>query len=405
MASHRSGFLTRRLAFLALAGLMLASCGGVSKMGGLLSDSSESETVQPLPNDLPPAAGSGAKVAILLPVTAPGETGEIAVSMQRAAELALIDAGGAGVTLISKDTLGTAEGAAAAAQQALDEGAQLVIGPLLGSEVQAVAPLAQARNVPVIAFSSSSSVAGNGVYLMSFLPEEEVANIIRYASENGLTKVAGLLPKSQYGAVVERSFLQSAQARGVTIAGVTRFPRTAQALVDPARETVGIVNDPGRGVQALLIAEGGPMLTSLGVVLRNAGYQPGKVKLLGTGLWDNPDTSAIPLAHGGLYAGVAPELVKRFNDRYGQQYFGKPTRIASLAYDAVSLSIILARNSAQQPFTREAFTNPEGFQGVNGLFRFRQNGLIERGLAILQVSPGGPPQVVAPAPERFIPGT
>jgi branched-chain amino acid transport system substrate-binding protein len=398
-----------RAALMGLAALTLASCGSMSKMGGLLSDSpsepaTEQQVAPPLPVE-PSVPGAPAKVALLLPVSAPGETGQIATAMKQAAELALIDAGGSGVTLISKDTLGTAEGAAAAAQQALDEGAQLVIGPLLGSEVQAVAPIAQARNVPVVAFSSSSSVAGNGVYLMSFLPEEEVANIIRYASDNKLLKVAGLLPKSQYGAVVERALLQSAQTRGVTVAGIVRFPRTAQSLIDPARETVGVVNDSGRGVQALLIAESGPMLTSLGVVLKNAGYTPGKIKLLGTGLWDAADTRDIPLVQGGYYAGVAPELVKRFNDRYGQQYFGKPNRIASLAYDAVSLSIILARTDSKAPFTREALTNTEGFQGVNGLFRFRQNGLIERGLAILQVMPGGPPQVVAPAPERFTPGT
>ena len=393
-----------RSALLGFAALALASCGGLSKMGGLLSDDAKVETPIAVPAE-PVVQGSGVKVALLLPLTAPGDTGDIATGMKQAAELALIDAGGSGVTLLTKDTLGTAEGASAAATQALDEGAQLIIGPLLGSEVQAVAPLAQARQIPVIAFSSSSSVAGNGVYLMSFLPEEEVSNIIRYASENGLTKVAGLLPKSQYGAVVERAFLQSAQQRGVTVSGITRFPRTNQAMVDPARETVGIVNDAGRGVQALLIAEGGPMLNSLGLNLKNAGFDPTRLKLLGTGLWDNRDTSGIPLAAGGLYAGVSPEMVARFDERYSQQYFGKPDRIASLAYDAVSLSIILARSPQGQQFTQSALTNPEGFQGVNGLFRFRQNGLIERGLAILQVMPGSAPKVIAPEPERFPPAS
>lgn len=395
-----------RGALLGLAGLVLASCGGLNKMNGLLSDNpsapTDSATLdQPVQ---PTVAGAGSKVALLLPLSAPGDTGDIALGMKNAAELALIDAGGSGVTLITKDTLGTAEGATAAAQQALDEGAQLIIGPLLGSEVQAVAPMAQAKKVPVVAFSSSSSVAGNGVYLMSFLPEEEVSNIVRYASEKGLTKLAAILPKSQYGSVVEQSFLRAAQAKNITVPGITRFPRNAQAMRDPAREAVGTLNDPERDVKAVLIAEGGPMLTSLGVNLKQAGFDPNKVTRLGTGLWDADGTSDIPLAQGGLFAGVAPEFVKRFDDRYGQQYFGKPNRIASLAYDAVSLSIILARNPEGQRFTEAAITNPEGFQGVNGLFRFRKNGLIERGLAILQVMPGGKPQVVEAAPERFPPG-
>lgn len=396
--------LTLRAALLGLAALALASCGGVSRMGDLLSDNPSSPP-QPAPVETP-ALGDGAKVALLLPLSAPGDTGQIAIAMKQAAELALIDAGGSGVTLITKDTLGTAEGATAAATAALDEGAELVLGPLLGSEVQAVAPIASARQVPVVAFSTASSVAGNGVYLMSFLPEEEVSNIIRYASENGLTKLAGLLPKSQYGSVVERALLTSAAAKGVTVAGIARFPRTAQALVDPSREAVGIVNDPERGVQAILIAESGPILSALGTNLKAAGFNQSKVKILGTGLWDSEGSGSIQLAQGGLYAGVAPEFVKRFEERYGQQYSSKPNRLASLAYDAVSLAVILARNPAGQRFTQATITNPEGFQGVNGLFRFRANGTVERGLAILQVQPGGgTPVVVSPAPQAFPPAS
>ena len=74
-----------------------------------------------------------------------------------------------------------------------------------------------------------------------------------------------------------------------------------------------------------------------------------------------------------------------------------PPRIASLAYDAVSLAAGLARSG---DFSSAAITNSAGFQGQNGLFRFRSNGLIERGLSILQMTPNGP-EVVAQSPNRF----
>ena len=402
---HRTEAVSRKRvlkgAIFGIIGLALSSCG-VSKMGNLLSDS-PTQIPQPAPIDTSDQ-GEGTKVALLLPLSAPGDTGQIAKSMKQAAELALIDAGGSGVTLITKDTLGTAEGASAAASGALDEGAQLILGPLLGSEVQSITPIANSKKIPIIAFSTASSVAANDVYLMSFLPEEEVSNIVRYAGENRLTRVAAILPKSQYGSVVERSLLNAAATKGVTIAGVTRFPRNPLALTEPARQAVGVINDPERAVQAVLIAESGPILNALETNLQSNGFNQSKVKILGTGLWDGGGAGNSRLALGGLYAGVDPSFAKRFEDRYRQQYGFLPKRLDSLAYDAVSLAVILARNPQGQRYTKAAITNREGFQGVNGLFRFRNNGTVERGLAILQVQPGSAtPVVVSPAPQFFPP--
>jgi ABC-type branched-subunit amino acid transport system substrate-binding protein len=385
-----------RLFVLAVLGFMLASCGGMSRLGSLLSDS-ESPQTQPIPS-MP--TGEGVKVALLLPMTATGDQAQIALSMKQAAEMALIDAGNSGITLISKDTAGTAAGAAAAAQAALSEGAELILGPLLGAEVQAVAPLAQAQNVPVIAFSSSSGVAGNGTYLMSFLPEEEVSNIVRHLASTGKTSMAALLPKVQYGLAVEKALVAAGQRHGVSIAAIERFPRNNLSIVDPVTKVVTAVNDPSRNIQALLIAEGGDLLRTIGAALKKAGYDQNRTQTLGTGLWDNPVTSSTSVALGGIYAGVSPDLVQRFDDRYKGSYGTRPSRLASLAYDAVSLAIILSKGETGQRFSAVSITNPEGFQGINGLFRFRENGIIERGLSILEVTSNGV-KVLAPAPSRF----
>jgi ABC-type branched-subunit amino acid transport system substrate-binding protein len=320
--------------------------------------------------------------------------------MKQAAEMALIDAGDSGITLLTKDTAGTAAGAAAAAQTALTEGAELILGPLLGAEVQAVSPVAQGQNVPVIAFSSSSGVAGNGTYLMSFLPEEEVSNIIRHVASTGKTSVAALLPKVQYGLAVEKALVAAGQRYGVSIAAIERFPRNNLSVVDPVTKVTAAVKDPSRNVQALLIAEGGDLLRTIGAALKKAGYDQNRTQTLGTGLWDNPVTSSTSIALGGLYAGVSPDLVQRFDERYKSSFGTRPSRLASLAYDAVSLAIILSKGEAGQRFSAASITNSEGFQGINGLFRFRQNGIIERGLSILEVTSNGV-RILAPAPSRF----
>jgi branched-chain amino acid transport system substrate-binding protein len=153
-------------------------------------------------------------------------------------------------------------------------------------------------------------------------------------------------------------------------------------------------------VQAVMIPDGGEALRQAGFALQRAGFSPGQARVLGTGAWDDARIGSIPMAVGGWYAGVPIEHLRRFQDRYSQTYRSQPPRIASLAYDAVSLAIILGRDSHPQRFSTAKFTDPEGFQGINGLFRFRPNGLVERGLAILEVTPSGP-RVIAPAPERF----
>lgn len=384
----RSGLWQWRFVLLGLVSLLLAACTS-SKMSDMFNDAGVKG------EQLTRQAASGRKVALLLPLSASGETRRIAQSMKQAAELALTDLGGAGVTLLTKDSGGSAGGAQAAAQSALDEGAELILGPLLAPEVQAVKAVAQGR-ANVIAFSSASGVAATGTYLMSFLPEEEVANVVRYAAAQGKRNVALLYPQTQYGNNVQQAVGRVGEASGVRIALAQPYAR-GQAGLAAAQRIGQELSNPAGGIDALLIPEGGEALRMLGGALEQNGVTPEKVKILGTGLWDDNITRATPIAQGGWYAGVSPELVQRFDDKYSGAYGSNPPRIASLAYDAVSLAAGLAR---QGDFSATAITATSGFQGQNGLFRFRENGLIERGLSILQMTPNGP-EVVAQPPSRF----
>jgi branched-chain amino acid transport system substrate-binding protein len=148
----------------------------------------------PVQPDLPQVSPTAAKVALILPLTGQGETSRIGTALKQAGELAMFDATDPDIELITKDSRGTSEGAAAAAREALAEGAEIILGPLLAGEVQAVSAVARQHNVPVVAFSTISSVAGPGTYLLSFLPDEEVAQVVRYAADNGGRRIAALVP-------------------------------------------------------------------------------------------------------------------------------------------------------------------------------------------------------------------
>ncbi|WP_137389104.1 penicillin-binding protein activator [Rhodoligotrophos defluvii] len=393
-------FARLKVVLVGLAALGLAGCSmNASSLWG------DSKPAAPVPQQ--PAAPQtvninreGIKVALLVPLSGPGDTANVGRALKQAGELAMFDSGNPGIVLITKDTRGNPQGAQAAAQEALDEGAQLILGPLLSSEVQAVSPLARQRNVSMIAFSSSSNVAGPGTYLMSFLPEQEVASVAGYAVRQGRRNILAMIPKDQYGATVERSLVDAAGTAGGQVVQTVRYARAPTGIPDAIRDVAAAVNDPSKNVQAIMLPEGSDYLRQIGASLQQAGVDPQRVKMLGTGQWDSTIARTTPISLGGWYAGVAPQMVTRFEQRYQSTYGNTPPRLASLAYDAVSLSIALAKAPEGQRFSQAQITNPEGFQGVNGLFRFRDDGRIERGLAILEVTAAGP-QVIENPPARF----
>ena len=382
-------------------GIGLSACGGGFDLGvGDWFDGNDTNTPGVTTEDVAALSRGGAKIALLLPLSANGGAADIARALKEAGELAVFEAGQAGIVLTTKDTLGTPAGAQAAAQAAINEGAELIIGPLFSSSVKAVAPIAQSANVPVIAFSTDRNVATQGVYLLSFLPDLEVERVIEHAVASGRRNFAALVPKSPYGAVVERALVTAAKKRGAKIVTVQRYARNEQALQAPTRAIAKTILDGTSNIQGLLIAEGGNLLRSIDSVLALEGVNGSNVKMLGTGLWDEAGVNALPTIVGGWYAGPPPSAKAQFAVRFRNAYGREPPRLASLAYDAVSLSIALARFPQGQRFTAAQLTNPEGFAGVDGLFRFRSNGLNDRGLAVIEVTGDGSREI-STAPPRF----
>jgi ABC-type branched-subunit amino acid transport system substrate-binding protein len=245
----------------------------------------------------------------------------------------------------------------------------------------------------VIAFSTDSSVAGRGVYLLSFLPESDVNRIVEYSASIGKRSFAALLPDNAYGNVVEATFKQAVGRKGGRIVA---FEKYGADRAGPARNVAQALGS----ADALFIADDGDSVVATADALTAAGANLRNIQLLGTGLWDNPRVFASPSLQGGLYAAPDPSGFRAFSNRYRTKFGAEPVRTATLAYDAVALVAALARTQGGQRFSPEVLTNPSGFAGIDGLFRFRADGTNERGLAVMRVGTGGGTPV-AGSPKSF----
>ncbi|MBE3096045.1 MAG: penicillin-binding protein activator [Planctomycetes bacterium] len=346
------------------------------------------------------ATGSGVKVALLLPTSAGGSTPAIAKALKQAGELALFDFDNPNVTLVPKDTRGTPDGARQAAESAVQEGAELIIGPLFAQEVTAVAPIARQAGIPVLAFSSDERVAGNGVYLLSFVAGRDVQRIVTYALSRGKRNFAVLVPQSPYGRIAENAFARAVSAGGGVAAVRAVFPPgDSNAMLGPVRQITNAVKG-GQKIDALFLPAGREELPSISPLLASSGLTSAQVQFLGTGQWDFPNIGTEKAVIGGWYPAPDPKGWASFSARYAKTYGSPPPRIASLAYDAVSLAVSLSQGPQGQRYTAAQLTRGSGFQGVDGLFRLMTDGTSERGLAILEVREYGP-QVIDPAPSSF----
>jgi branched-chain amino acid transport system substrate-binding protein len=372
----------------------LASIGFLAGCSGNLPDlaSSPGAPQQPTTN-----IGEGkVKAGLILPLSASGNATVAAQSMRNAAEMALAEFNNPDLQLLVKDDGGSAAGAQQAAQQALDEGAEIILGPLFALTVGPVGRAARARGVPVIAFSTDTNVAARGVYLLSFLPEADVERIIGYAASQGRRSFAALVPDNAYGSVAEAAFKQAVGRVGGRVIALERYPLDRTQMQTPVRN----VAQAASHADAIFVPDGTDAVPTIVQTLTANGIDTKRVQLLGTGLWEDAQIFSNPLLDGAWYAGPDSTGFRNFSARYRSRYGKDPVRTASLAYDAVALVAALVKTQGRQRFSDDVLTNSSGFTGIDGLFRFRPDGTNQRGLAVLRVSPTGG-QIISPPPKGF----
>lgn len=342
--------------------------------------------------------------ALILPTSASGNAGSTAQAMRNAVAIALSEMPSADLRVVPIDSRGTAEGAEAAARQAVEDGASVIIGPLFAAEVRAAGSIARAANIPVIAFSTDANVATQGVYLLSFLPEGDIQRIVGHAVRNGKRSFAALLPEGSYGEVVEGALQQAVARHSGRIVTIERYGSDQEQIRSAVTRLSTVAGGDSPQVDALLVPDAPNALATLAPMLASAGISRQRVQLLGSGQWNDEAAWRIAELEGGWFAGPDPSGWTSFRSRYESRYGAPPPRSATLAYDAASLAAALSRLEGASGFSAQTLANPDGFAGVDGVFRFRTNGTNERGLSILEIGEGGA-RVVDRAPQSFGPGT
>jgi len=377
-----------------------------------------------------PASGDTVRVALLVPLS--GTNARLGQAMLNAAQLAVFAFADKKFEMLVRDTKGTATGAVQAATVAVGDGASMILGPLLSASARAVGPAARAANVPVVSFSSDRSIVGNGTYTMGFLPSAEINRIVAFAWSKGIRRYAALAPDTVYGETVVRALELAVGRAGGSVAKVQIYDPLADdfapavkalaeygsrrgALLAQRKELEGKDDEISRRAhkhlerlqtigglpfEALLVADGGKRLQSIAALLPFYDIDPKKVRIMGTGQWDDKDIGAEPALLGGWFAAPSPIARTDFEATYKSTFGKTPPRLATLAYDAAALAAVLARGKNGADYSAAAITVPSGFWGRDGIFRFLPEGVAERGLAVMKVTRKGP-EIISRAPDTF----
>ena len=401
MTRDLSPFGTDRRSLLGSIGatLFLAGCNSTST-----GESFGTGPTSPGPTPEPTGdlIGTGSiKVALILPKSAGGQSAAIAGQLRNAAELALKDFPGADVQILVKDDQGTTEGGQAAASQAIAEGAQLIIGPLNAVSARGAAGPARAAGVPVVTFTTDASVAARGVYLIGFLPAVDVERIVGYAAAQNRKSMAAIVPDDAYGLVVEAAFREQTAKAGVRAMAVERYKG------DPAdmQSKAAAIAKLGPQIDSVFVPDAAANAAQVVQAMYSAGLDKTRVKILGSGRWNDAAAFSSAALAGGWFPGADAGGIDGFRSRYRQSFANAdPGPLAVLGYEAVFLAAGLVRSAGARPFRDDLLLSRNGFLGVTGLFRFRTDGTSERGLAVFEIGSGSA-RTISPAPKQFAPGT
>lgn len=380
-----------RRGWIAISALaFLAGCTIVPKTTGPQAPATPAPGPDAPRADVLPSDDARHRIALLVPLTGPNA--QVGQSIANAATMALLDTNAQNLRVTTYDTAG---GAGAAATRAIADENKLILGPLLSGNIPAIAAVARPANVPLISFSNDESAAARDVFVMGNIPGQSVSRVVRYARGRGLNSFAAVVPLGDYGKTASDALMATVRSNGGSVAAMETYDRSQASVTGAARKLAQT-----GGYDAVLIADGGRMSSLSAPVLKPRGAAT--PQLLGTELWSGEKViSSTPSLRGAWFAAPSDDRFGQFSTSYRSRFAGQPFRIATLGYDAVLLSLRVARD--WRPGTRfpvASLIDSGGFLGLDGAFRFGRDGVIERALEVREVTDGGV-RVVSPAPARF----
>jgi ABC-type branched-subunit amino acid transport system substrate-binding protein len=310
--------------------------------------------------------------------------------------MALFDVNDSGFELLPFDTQGTRSGTTRAVNNAAAEGVRLVLGPLVADNVQSAGIAARRHNLQVIGFTTDSTKVGGNVMTLGILPNDQGKRIAQYAANANLNRIAIITTNDSYARAVISAFETESATQNVTI-----VEKQALRSAADASRIAQMLKAQEERFDAIFMPIGNPHLANMARSLAESQLGTNVKPWLGAGLWDDTAIQSNPLMRNAVYAAPSPQQRTNFERQYRSVYGENPHRLASLAYDATALSIVMLRQD-RGTITRPSLLNPNGFSGIDGIFRFQQSGLPERGLAIHKIVAANRTTIVENAPSSFV---
>lgn len=339
------------------------------------------------------------RVAMLLPITADGVLGRMAISLRNTAQLALDRAarqngGQTNITLIVKDTAGDPATAQQQASQAIAEGARLILGPIRGNAVRQVGAVAKSANVPVIGFSNNAAMASAGVYLLNILPDTQVERGLSYAKAQGRRAFGAILPANGFGDIMNESFRSQAQKLGIQPVAILTFD-SEQSARQIVQQLALLIKD---GTVDALFMPDQATASSLAVLLETQNVDPSSLTIIGSASWDDSlKVNQTAFLTGAVYPTTNNTDFEPIKQEFRRRFGVDPHPISSFGFTAVFLANDAALSQSNPPYARRDLTKRSGFRGIDGLFRFFSDGTNDMALAIMRVQTNGN-QLIDPAP-------
>ncbi len=335
---------------------------------------------------------------------------EIGKPMLRAAQLALSVPGSPIMDI--KDTGGTPQGAAQAANDAISGGAQMLLGPLTSAETAMVAPIALRARVPVLAFTNDTGQSQPGIWTLGITPGQQVRRLVGAAQGSNHTPVAALLPDNDFGKAMGDELTRVASIQGQQAPFVRMVGSGAGDITAAVNELAGNAGpDQPFPYGAIMLGSTGSDLRAFAAAFAAAKIDRARVQILGPALWVDPASGSSVMV-GAWFAMPDPDARRDLIRDYMAVYKEAPPPRADLASDAASIARVLAQRGG---LMATGLTQPAGFAGVDGWVGLLPDGQVRRGLAVFRVdrsratkisdAPAGPtvPMAAPPGPPPGMP--
>ncbi|MFQ5458179.1 MAG: ABC transporter substrate-binding protein, partial [Myxococcota bacterium] len=228
--------------------------------------------------------------------------------------------------------------------------------------------------------------------------------VAAYATRRLLvSRFAILSPEDPFGRAMAAAFEEEIARRGGRVTkrasyqGIFDLPARVAQLLDRSAAGASVVP-----WDALFVPDGTFAAKIARGRLRDAGAR--NFKLLGTGLWNTPETARDASLEGAVFSAAFSESDPRpasraFASSYRRTFDDAPDAVSAQANDVASLLMALIRTgSGNGPaHLRERLEVTSGIEGAAGALRFEGGRVAQRGAIILTVRGG---RIVPVSPGR-----